>query len=559
MAAQPTQPKRSKQPTLARSLAAIAEMWGFTMPDDLALVWEVACALDARHPLSVFRETIGVSLEGPFAVLAGGKPEKNLGRWTSDPPEFFSIAGGDSDGLHWGYVVHEPGKSEPLCAHFYSRDAWPISLDGTFFSALDERLSDVRSELAEELEESVAIDEPDKEIEKSIAAIDGQLRVFAKFKKRAAARPKSPKQTASTLDGIGVVCAPRVFSKPLVADDKLWKELRDSTKRTRHLVHARKLIGDGKAGGALKIARDLYAVLPEKELSVAVTLLGEVYAALDRPTLAKAIADIVPMKALPKPNARATSKATSKAKPKAGVKPKATKPFFADGLEEALENLGAVEGFTIDYRSADKRVPSRAQWRRMKRLSYLTLRGLKLPELPIEGFRLDSLELFQCKLAKFPPALTKMPTLTELTLNGLDLAFPSKLSFPNLERLALAKVDGGLRKIPPFVLAAKKLYNLSLYYNRIDEVPRELGNLVELRYLNLQDNKIKELPDVFDRLHKLDSLWLSNNLLKRLPDSIGALRKTLKSLSLDKNPLVKDSAERARIKQLLPKTKIYWT
>ena len=73
---------------------------------------------------------------------------------------------------------------------------------------------------------------------------------------------------------------------------------------------------------------------------------------------------------------------------------KRTRSLFCESLDEALEDLGAVTGFALDYHSTDKRLPSRAQWRQMKKLGSLTLRGLAIPELPIEGLPLDSLELF---------------------------------------------------------------------------------------------------------------------------------------------------------------------
>lgn len=239
--------------------------------------------------------------------------------------------------------------------------------------------------------------------------------------------------------------------------------------------------------------------------------------------------------------------------------PRGAKGRFCEGLDEALEDLGAVTGLSIDYDCSDRRLPSRTQWRQMKRLESLTLRGLRIAELPIAGLPLESLELRDCKLAGPPLALKKLPRLTELTLVDIRVGLPAGLRFPKLERLELANVSGGLREVPSFVLGATNLFNVSLHENRIAELPSAFRKLTELQFLSLMNNKLRELPDIFDELPDLDTLLLEGNALKRLPESIGALRKTLTLLTLGKNPLAKDSAERARIKKLLPKTEIDWS
>jgi Leucine-rich repeat (LRR) protein len=194
----------------------------------------------------------------------------------------------------------------------------------------------------------------------------------------------------------------------------------------------------------------------------------------------------------------------------------------------------------------------------MKKLTSLTLRGLRVAELPIGGLPLEDLELFDCKLARPPAALAKLRRLTELTLVDVRAPLPGGLRFPKLERLELSNVGGGLREVPPFVLGARSLHNVSLHNNRIRELPSAFEKLTELRFLSLEHNKLRALPDIFDSLPRLDTLLLEGNALSRLPDSIGALRTKLTMLSLGQNPLAKDAAERARIKKLLPKTKIYW-
>ncbi|HEX4515099.1 MAG TPA: hypothetical protein VH054_16245, partial [Polyangiaceae bacterium] len=84
--------------------------YGFAFPPDLERFRKVA----AKHRDALF--AAGVHLVGPFAR----KASKDLDRWASDPPELFTVCEGDTDGLHWGYVFHEPGKPGYV-ASFYSR------------------------------------------------------------------------------------------------------------------------------------------------------------------------------------------------------------------------------------------------------------------------------------------------------------------------------------------------------------------------------------------------------------------------------------------------------
>ena len=71
--------------------------------------------------------------------------------------------------------------------------------------------------------------------------------------------------------------------------------------------------------------------------------------------------------------------------------------------------------------------------------------------------------------------------------------------------------------------------------------------------LNLNDNKLEAIPEEIAQLIELNALYLSGNNLSELPESIKEL-KHLKVLMLVGNPI--SEAEQAKIKGWLPQCEI---
>uniref|UniRef100_A0A7N2M6J8 Uncharacterized protein n=2 Tax=Quercus lobata TaxID=97700 RepID=A0A7N2M6J8_QUELO len=59
----------------------------------------------------------------------------------------------------------------------------------------------------------------------------------------------------------------------------------------------------------------------------------------------------------------------------------------------------------------------------------------------------------------------------------------------------------------------------------IDYIPKEVGNLLHLRYLSLRDTKVKMLPKSMGKLHYLETLDLKCSLVSELPPEITRLHK----------------------------------
>jgi hypothetical protein len=75
-----------------------------------------------------------------------------------------------------------------------------------------------------------------------------------------------------------------------------------------------------------------------------------------------------------------------------------------------------------------------------------------------------------------------------------------------------------------------KLEVLLLGFNRISELPNEIGNLKNLEVLWVNANEIKALPESFKQLQKLEELHLEQNPIS--PDWENKLKEMLPNLSL---------------------------
>ena len=64
------------------------------------------------------------------------------------------------------------------------------------------------------------------------------------------------------------------------------------------------------------------------------------------------------------------------------------------------------------------------------------------------------------------------------------------------------------------------LQSLNLRNNKLESVPKELGNLINLQYLSLYNNKLESVPKELGNLINLQRLYLSNNNLESVPKEI---------------------------------------
>jgi len=85
--------------------------------------------------------------------------------------------------------------------------------------------------------------------------------------------------------------------------------------------------------------------------------------------------------------------------------------------------------------------------------------------------------------------------------------------------------------------------------NKLVTIPKEIGNLVNLRYLKLSNNMITSLPNEIGNLKELILVYLTNNKLNSIPKTIGKLSK-LQKLYLGGNKLTSIPKDIGNLKNL---------
>ena len=104
-------------------------------------------------------------------------------------------------------------------------------------------------------------------------------------------------------------------------------------------------------------------------------------------------------------------------------------------------------------------------------------------------------------------------------------------------------------------LQLKNLQVLHLGKNKIEALPRGLGELQNLVILEINNNELVMLPPQIGKLKKLKYLDLWNNSISTFPEELKDISETLKVMDIRVILINYDAQDRLR--KLLPKTKIY--
>lgn len=141
-----------------------------------------------------------------------------------------------------------------------------------------------------------------------------------------------------------------------------------------------------------------------------------------------------------------------------------------------------------------------------------------LPDEIAELKMLEALVLSRTDLDTLPLKVCTLTALRRLRLDNSSSA-PGKLEWlpdeiGNLVNLTDLNVSGhALRQIPESIGGLTQLVSLELSNNYLTALPATIGNLHGLQLLSLEFNRLRQLPSSLANLHQLENLWLEGNPL----------------------------------------------
>jgi hypothetical protein len=211
-------------PAMKHELAGqLRELYGVEFPNDLFAFWEWYNKLQPEVADS-FHEELGIRLVGPFDVLAGRFDNVELRypavlhwRYQFDPPEFFTVFSGNTDGLHWGYWFDDPQRLPPAISAFYASDAFELWTAGsTLFEAIANWVDGVKDSLKENIEYD---SENEEDYRNSLAAVSKLEKLLPTTSSTTSRKP-----THQTPEGMGVVIPPNAGTAGdlLLRGKQLW-------------------------------------------------------------------------------------------------------------------------------------------------------------------------------------------------------------------------------------------------------------------------------------------------------------------------------------------------
>ena len=107
-----------------------------------------------------------------------------------------------------------------------------------------------------------------------------------------------------------------------------------------------------------------------------------------------------------------------------------------------------------------------------------------------------------------------------------------------------------LKEIPKEIGQLTNLVCIDLSHNQLKELPKEILKLTKLIDLSVNNNQLTHLPNKIKKLINLRTIYLQNNKLTHLPKEMGKLT-NLKILLLENNKLTKIPEEIREIPNLI--------
>ncbi|MCK5945021.1 MAG: DUF2228 domain-containing protein, partial [Planctomycetes bacterium] len=200
----------------------LRDIYGFEFPLEVFRFWRWHQGLSAPQQ-AAFADPLGLSLVGPFDVLAGKFDGVELAypgvlhyRFADDPPEFVTVFLGE-DGRRVGLWFDDHRRLAPVVAYYYRDDFTITALGNTVFDATRALTVDCDDGLVE-----MAADDPDYADEYAVSrrALGELVASLPRADERV---PRPP--ALDTGDGMGVVPATiggSAATEALLRGKRLW-------------------------------------------------------------------------------------------------------------------------------------------------------------------------------------------------------------------------------------------------------------------------------------------------------------------------------------------------
>jgi hypothetical protein len=284
----------------------LRSLYGFDFPDDLFDFWEFANRLRPLEPLAALTDDLGLTLVGPFEVLAGrfdGRSPRLSPllhwRYYLDPPEFFTVLAGGEDCRHWGYFLDDPVTGFGCVADYYAYENFDLTDDGdTLFEAVRLELeygclyADYRPEdgaYPPEYEEELHRADALRKAIMRYATADRSEVGEAYTDKYGGRSRRLEHIVAETYEGMGIIAPPEMYRPLSLPDKKLRSLLYNQDDPVAIVQEGRQALRDGFPATALKLGKELWPLHGKQRTAYAYELLDAAYAALGRDMLRRVL------------------------------------------------------------------------------------------------------------------------------------------------------------------------------------------------------------------------------------------------------------------------------
>lgn len=166
-----------------------------------------------------------------------------------------------------------------------------------------------------------------------------------------------------------------------------------------------------------------------------------------------------------------------------------------------------------------------------------------IKELPI-----TFLNLKDNALTRLPENITTIKTLKELNLSFNNLVDANTYTYlGKLPLLYSLWIDHNkLEQVPKTIGALNQLRFLYLGHNQLSELPQEMAKMKKLWVLHSEYNLFDALPELFIAMPSLLMVHANNNKIARFPKTYEVEKYSLKGLILNNNPILNTEREWAK-------------